>query len=662
MVSYQYGGKKGRKYALKDSDDFVVVRTKDRNPIATSRTFASTQLSPQARRVLSEFELHTRFAEAGVEVLQQRGRHADRALRDEARARLKQEKCIEFAGRVHTDPNSRVPVIYTENVFAQFDPELSKAACRRVLKKHGLTVKRELGYARNAFFVGAPQGIGSEVFDVALLLLAEPGVELAHPELARERNFRGVFPNQWHLRKCTINGQVIDAHANVEAAWQLSEGAGITIAVVDDGIDIDHEEFRSAGKIVFPRDVTGKDDDPRPGSRGDHGTACAGVACADGKYGAAGVAPRARLMPIRLNSALGSQPEADAFYWAAQNGADVISCSWGPPDGDWWNDADPVHKEIFPIPDSTRLAIDWAVRNGRSGKGCVVIFAAGNGNESADNDGYASYEKVIAVAACNDSNKRSAYSDYGKAVWCSFPSSHGDPSKTSGIWTTDRSGKMGYNPGQLTHGDKAGNYCNDFGGTSSAAPGVAGVAALVLARNPTLRWDEVRDILKNACDRIDTSGGKYSAAGHSKFYGYGRVNAAKAAILAKPPQPAKVTVASTVQDVAIQDLKAAKLSVAVAGNKALKNLKVTIDIEHTYIGDLTVTLRPPATTGVAPIVLHNRGGGAAHNLQLTFDSVMVPGLSALKGKVPAGSWSLEVRDHARQDVGKLRSFALEMMV
>jgi subtilisin-like proprotein convertase family protein len=214
----------------------------------------------------------------------------------------------------------------------------------------------------------------------------------------------------------------------------------------------------------------------------------------------------------------------------------------------------------------------------------------------------------------------------------------------------------------LTHGDKAGNYCNDFGGTSSAAPGVAGVAALVLARNPTLRWDEVRDILKNACDRIDTSGGKYSAAGHSKFYGYGRVNAAKAAILAKPPQPAKVTVASTVQDVAIRDLKAAKLSVAVAGNKALKNLKVTIDIEHTYIGDLTVTLRPPATTGVSPIVLHNRGGGAAHNLQLTFDSVMVPGLSALKGKVPAGSWSLEVRDHARQDVGKLRSFALEMMV
>jgi len=63
-------------------------------------------------------------------------------------------------------------------------------------------------------------------------------------------------------------------------------------------------------------------------------------------------------MPIRLSSGLGSQ--AEAFRWAADHGADVVSCSWGPADGDWFNPADPLHNSVFPLPASTRLAIDYA--------------------------------------------------------------------------------------------------------------------------------------------------------------------------------------------------------------------------------------------------------------------------------------------------------------
>ncbi len=159
-------------------------------------------------------------------------------------------------------------------------------------------------------------------------------------------------------------------------------------------------------------------------------------------------------MPIRLASSLGSQHEADAFQWAADHGADVISCSWGPRDGAWFNPDDPLHTAVTPIPASTRLAIDYASTTGRGGKGCVILFAAGNGNESVDNDGYASYPRVIAVAACNDRGVRSIYSDFGRAVWCAFPSNdvafpaanHPAP-LTSGIWTTDRRGAQGYNPG-----------------------------------------------------------------------------------------------------------------------------------------------------------------------------------------------------------------------
>jgi len=226
-------------------------------------------------------------------------------------------------------------------------------------------------------------------------------------------------------------------------------------------------------------------------------------------------------------SQLGSQAEAEAFYWAAENGADIISCSWGPEDGYWKDHDDPLHDTKVPLPDSTRLAIDYAVTNGRGGLGCVVFFAAGNGNESVDNDGYTSYGRVLAVAACNDRGRRSVYSDFGEAVFCAFPSDdipwaeEGRPAPlTPGIWTTDRTGRVGYSDD---------DYTNSFGGTSSACPGAAGVAALVLSSNESLRWDAVRDILRRSCDRIDPEVGEYDQRGHSPLYGHGRLNAEKAA-------------------------------------------------------------------------------------------------------------------------------------
>jgi subtilisin family serine protease len=660
MFTFQYGGKKGKRYSLAVSDELMAVRTHDRNALIEDLPFAVTLVSEKARIILGDFALVVRFREAGVEVLRTRVPRGSRALRDKARGLLKKEPGIRFAGRVLCDPKSKVPVVYTENFFVKFDDDERPSACRKVLKSYGLTLKRELEYVRNAYFVAAPEGTGLAIFDLAAKLLQESSVELCHPELIRQMGHRTAFPQQWHLKKTTLNGQVVDAHASVEAAWPLSEGMGTIIAVIDNGIDIAHEEFRSAGKIIAPRDVTRQSNDPRPGSGDNHGTACAGVACADGQFGASGVAPQARLIPIRLASDLGSQAEADAFVWAAQNGADVISCSWGPPDGVWFQPNDPAHNQVFPLPDSTRLAMDFAISHGRNGKGCVIVFAAGNGNEKVDNDGYASYDKVIAVAACNDGGKKSAYSDFGNAIWCAFPSNDGFPSKTPGIWTTDRSGPSGYNPGQGTKGDVEGNFTNSFGGTSSAAPGLAGVAALVLARNPNLRWDEVKDIIKRSCDKIDTAGGNYDANGHSPLYGYGRANAGKAVELALPAQPDPVAIRTAIQDVPIQDLKTSKLALAVADTKLLKSLRVTVDIEHTYIGDLVVTVEPPTSMGVAPVILHNREGRGTDNIKKTYDEISTPGLAAFKGRSPQGTWTLVVQDKERLDTGKIRSFTLEL--
>jgi hypothetical protein len=178
------------------------------------------------------------------------------------------------------------------------------------------------------FFVEAAEGIGRKVFDIAQTLLQRDDVEYCHPELIRPRKPKSIFLQQWHLKKTTISGVAVDAHANVEAAHQVTRGEGITIAIIDDGVDIDHPEFAGAGKIIAPRDATLLTDNPRPKDLGgtgpdngdNHGTACAGVATGNGAVGASGVAPAAKLMPIRLYSGLGSQREADAFIWAAEHG------------------------------------------------------------------------------------------------------------------------------------------------------------------------------------------------------------------------------------------------------------------------------------------------------------------------------------------------------
>jgi subtilisin family serine protease len=661
MYPFRYGGKTGKRYSLTTSNEHIVVRTNSRSALFADRPFEAAPISAEARALVNKFDLAATFREAGVEILRAKVPRGARSLRDRARAVLKKEAEVEFAGRVLVDPQAGRPVLYTENFFVKFAGEHSATACRRIIKKHRLIIKRALNYARNAYFVAAPEDTGLRIFDVAEALLREPEVELCHPELIRETRRRTAFPQQWHLKKTSVNGQTVDQHANVEAAWPLSDGTGAIVAVIDDGVDLDHQEFRSSAKIVAPRDVTRGTSDPRPGNRNNHGTACAGVACADGNFGASGVAPRARLIPIRLASALGSQAEADAFVWAAQNGADVISCSWGPEDGDFTDPSDPLHNQVVPLPDSTRLAMDFAANNGRNGKGCVICFAAGNGNESVDNDGYASFEKVIAVAACNDQGKKAPYSDFGGAVWCAFPSNNFFPSTTPGIWTTDRSGPLGYNPGGgVSLGDAAGNFTNDFGGTSSACPGVAGVAALIISRNPNLRWDEVKDIVKRSCDRIDTAGGQYDGNGHSRLYGFGRVNAKKAVELAVPAQPATVAIRTVVRDVSIKDLQTARVELPVADTGALKSLKVAVDIEHTFIGDLVVSIRPPTSTSVTPVRLHNREGGSTDNLKKTYDEINAPGLVALKGKSPQGTWTLIVEDKERQDTGKIRSFTLEM--
>ena len=460
------------------------------------------------------------------------------------RRNLNREESIRFAGRVLKDVKNHSVYVYTENFFLKFKDHIEKDRCEAIIKKIGLKIKELLPFAPNSYFLEATEGTGLKVFDYANSCLDMDEVEYCHPELVQQLRHKAIHPMQWHLISTEINGHHIDQHVNVEKAWGHTRGEGTVIAIMDDGVDILHPEFSNSDKVVAPRDTILNISDGRPKRSSEvHGTACAGVACASGLDKATGVAPEAKLMPLRFGG-LGSVAEAKAFAWAAEHGADVISCSWGPADGTWWDPSDPSHFRRFNLPDSSRLALEFATNHGRQGKGCVIVWAAGNGNESVDLDGYASHPRVIAVAACNDQGKRAVYSDFGNAIWCSFPSrdffepdlNHPSP-LTPGIWTTDRTGREGYNRGgshaESSVGDFDGLYTAKFGGTSSACPGVAGVAALILSINPDLSWQEVKEIIKNSCDQIDPQSGNYNAQGHSPFYGYGRINAEKAVLNAK---------------------------------------------------------------------------------------------------------------------------------
>jgi subtilisin-like proprotein convertase family protein len=107
-------------------------------------------------------------------------------------------------------------------------------------------------------------------------------------------------------------------------------------------------------------------------------------------------------------------------------------------------------------------------------------------------------------------------------------------------------------------------------------------------------------------------------------------------------------------------LKTARLRLAIADTQPVKSLKVHVDIDHTYIGDLRVRLRPPASVSSQRAMLHDRREGPMDNLKRTYDIVNAPDLTRFLNKNPAGTWTLEVADMEKLDTGTIRSFTLEM--
>lgn len=389
--------------------------------------------------------------------------------------------------------------------------------------------------------------------DVAEVMAADPRIAWAQPDLIRELHTRqaGVtdtyYDQQWYLNLMSV-----------PQAWQKSEGLDVLLGMFDDACDVDHPDLR--GRLIVGWEGGGHDAtlsanstggrNPRPKLIGDrHGTAVMGLAVASGNtIGIRGVAPLARFTASR---GLGEQGIRDSqiasvYTFARQRSVDVHINSWGA--------AGPNAQVIVEaLRNAYTLGRDLDGQGGMAPRGMVVVFASGNeGEENGPDDDYSSTPWVIGVGASTDGatladEALASFSNHSPYLSVLAPGGGGVGTNQT-LVTTDVSDANGYaeagfnvagediSPEGLSVPgiDSAGDYTATFSGTSASAPLAAGVAALIVSRNPLLTASDVRLILQHTADRIGPTGaGYHPSTSRSPQYAYGRVNAAAAVAMAE---------------------------------------------------------------------------------------------------------------------------------
>ncbi len=646
LVTIQRGGEELT--LAKSADTFVVKR----KPSGAGAALNAVARLPDT---FPGLQLDAARSPRGLELY-----HIAPAARDQAMEALRNNSPdVAWCGHTYHMPGDpQGLMIPQDGIYVELVPDADSNAVNALLDEHGLELAPDAGGKPNAYVMRLTEASTQNPLKIAAALRESKMVKLAEPDLATfgqlflHRPTDTLFAQQWHLENLGGDiGLTAGADVSAPAAWDISRGIrSITVAVIDDGFDLDHPDFGSAGKIRSPRDFGQSDLDPRPVSTTDnHGTACAGVAVADENgNGVVGLAPECGLMPIRWSSSISDDDIRDQFDHARQNGADVISCSWG------------VDANFFTLSTSMIESVRRAATQGRGGKGCVIVFAAGNSNHDIDNpaggtrDGFAIHPDVIAVAASNSRDQRSHYSNFGDRIWVCAPSSGAGG---QGIITTDRHGDSGYQSGDYT-------TVKRFGGTSSATPLVAGLCGLILSVNPDLTAVDVREILRTTSDKIDTQNGNYDQDGHSRLYGFGRVNARRAVEEANRRRSGGV-VERIVQfdsrpNLAIPDFQPAGISDSIQVNRSetVQSVAVDVNITHTFRGDLRVTLVGPDGTAVPLFGRTTPSSDGTDNLVARFTAENLPALTQLRGRSATGAWTLQVADMARVDVGVLNSWSL----
>lgn len=479
---------------------------------------------------------------------------------------------------------------------------------------------------------------------------------------------------QWHLYP--------DVGANVFPVWHSWSGAGIKVAVFDQGIDSNHPDLNDniiigAGRRASNLSVGG---DPIRSSD-NHGTAVTGVIAAEANgVGVIGVAPKVSL--ISIYSTLSASPTAfstevvNAFKYA-QN-FDVLNNSWGFGNSSLlgtdypWAFMDNFRTAFF----SAGQALKDLAEIGRNGLGTVVVQSAGNSYSLGDDTNLHNFQNsryIITVAGTDYQGTLTSYSSPGASVLISAPGGQQNANNDalSEVLTTDRVGALGYSTSDHTF----------VSGTSFSGPIVSGVVALMLDANPALGYRDVQQILAYSARKIATSENQWEYNGASNWnggglhfdslthnLGFGMVDALAAVRLAESWSSIPLTSSNDLEHAITQTSRQAipdgssRLSQSINVNQVMEveRVEVTIDISHTYIGDLSILLTSPV--GTTSFLMWRPGstinspfGQSQNNINFTFNTVLSWGENSV------GTWRLSIFDQAIGDVGTLNSWTLNLI-
>lgn len=375
------------------------------------------------------------------------------------------------------------PAFEAGSVLVRFRADAGPAARASALARYGLRSRRDVA---GTPFVLAETG-SRHPREVAHALRGDAAVAEAQPNYIRRASLE---PTDTLFRKRGGQAQYLAA-VRLPEAWDVTQGSsGVTVAIVDTGVDADHPDL--GGRVLPGRDVVNGDNDAADDEG--HGTMVAGIAAAEtsNAAGIAGAAGAVSILPVKVLDASGAGTDAgvaEGIVWAADQGADVINLSLG------GSAESPVLRD----------AIGYAVA-----RGAFVVAAAGN--DMGPTPSYpAAYDSAFAVGATDAS---------GNAAWFS---NHG--------WWVDLAAPgidiLGPAPGigaQQTYAVGS--------GTSFAAPLVAGAAALVLAQTPSLTPAAV-------AERLRTTARDAGPRGVDRSYGSGLLDAAAAVGLPRRPRSAQ---------------------------------------------------------------------------------------------------------------------------
>jgi len=416
---------------------------------------------------------------------------------------------IEFVGPVL---NYREAVMIPRpEVIVTFDGSVDDEEIRNVIRQSGLRFLREFPAIDPTYMLGY-EGPTSRAFDISMELTALEEVAVAEPNFIHDLPEMAtpndpLFSDQWDMQNTGQTGGTIGADMKAAAAWDISTGSStIVVAIIDEGVDVDHPDL--AANMVAGFDAVTADPTPEgvPGnanSTDGHGTCCAGIVAAVGNngIGVAGVTWNSKIMPIRIgfgNYWTQTDWIIDGLTWPVDNGADVLSNSWGGGSAST----------------SIQNAVAYGTTNGRGGLGCPVFFASGNDNGGVSYP--ALYPEAIAVGASSPCDERKSPSSCdGETWWGSNYGSSLDFVAPGPLTTTvDIAGSGGYS---------STDYTSSFNGTSSATPHAAGAGALLLGVDPSLTHDQVRTLMRQTAD--DQVGPpSEDTAGFDIYMGYGRIN------------------------------------------------------------------------------------------------------------------------------------------